>query len=545
MAITCLKCGNENPNAAKFCMFCSTQLVEESQLSEDDKLRIQLAETMKQLEALNKQDTEKELTYKQELSQEQESSHPYEQNLSGNSNIEILRDYPNKGDYYEGEVKNNVPNGKGIIFYQNGDWEEGCFENACLYGIGTYYNAEYKRKDTGEHKYGTRTGTGKMEWENGNWYFGEWNDNGAHGNGEYHFEDGSWSKGYYVDGSLKKGTYYYENGNYEEGGFDEDGNLHGFGVFYDVKYKRKDTGEYRHGKRHGKGKIEFIETGKILEGEWNDDGIIEGSETNREGNMIEIKRKSTIIFDCCKELYKCLRQEHTEDELWKAVNYFLCNTITIDNVVYEDEKLIMALVEYLFNEAQEDEQNLFMVADLINFGIKREGQEEYGSDLDRLFDLLEEKDTNHIAVQYHKDFLVMAKGKKYDSLIRYCRNRFSAIGSAENLFEYTKDATDIDVLANLIMLSFSENPKESDTNKLTKYLFELYDDSQKTGKIVKAKNLLIDMVEVKKLRNLWYVYFEDELIDMTDSELKKVCGIFGIDFIDTAQAIEDILNTQE
>ena len=46
----CPNCGEANPPKARFCMFCNTQLVEENQLTEEDKLRIRNAELQEQLE---------------------------------------------------------------------------------------------------------------------------------------------------------------------------------------------------------------------------------------------------------------------------------------------------------------------------------------------------------------------------------------------------------------------------------------------------------------------------------------------------------------
>ena len=55
MAKNCPNCGLENPSIAKFCMGCNTQLVEENQLSEEDKLRIQNADLREQVQELKKQ----------------------------------------------------------------------------------------------------------------------------------------------------------------------------------------------------------------------------------------------------------------------------------------------------------------------------------------------------------------------------------------------------------------------------------------------------------------------------------------------------------
>ena len=44
MSKICPNCEKENPSVANYCMFCNTQLVEEEQLSEEDKLRKELSD---------------------------------------------------------------------------------------------------------------------------------------------------------------------------------------------------------------------------------------------------------------------------------------------------------------------------------------------------------------------------------------------------------------------------------------------------------------------------------------------------------------------
>jgi len=73
MAKICPNCEQANPSAAKFCMNCNTQLVEEAELSAEDKLRKQLAETKEQLELVKKN---KELEKKLEETKKSEEARP-------------------------------------------------------------------------------------------------------------------------------------------------------------------------------------------------------------------------------------------------------------------------------------------------------------------------------------------------------------------------------------------------------------------------------------------------------------------------------------
>ena len=66
--------------------------------------------------------------------------------------------------------------------------------------------------------------------------------------------------------------------------------------------------------------------------------------------------------------------------------------------------LLMALIFYLKHEAPEDEQNFPMVMEMLRAGEVHEDDDYYQSPLDELFNRLEMRDPNHIAVKYYKDY---------------------------------------------------------------------------------------------------------------------------------------------
>ena len=66
--------------------------------------------------------------------------------------------------------------------------------------------------------------------------------------------------------------------------------------------------------------------------------------------------------------------------------------------------LLLALVFYLKYEAPEDEQNFPMVMELLRAGEVHEDDDTYVSPLDVLFNRLEEKEPEHIAVKYYRDY---------------------------------------------------------------------------------------------------------------------------------------------
>lgn len=66
--------------------------------------------------------------------------------------------------------------------------------------------------------------------------------------------------------------------------------------------------------------------------------------------------------------------------------------------------LLLALIFYLRHEAPPDEQNFTMVMEMLRAGEVREDDDSYQSPLDELFERLEMRDPDHIAVKYYKDY---------------------------------------------------------------------------------------------------------------------------------------------
>ena len=66
--------------------------------------------------------------------------------------------------------------------------------------------------------------------------------------------------------------------------------------------------------------------------------------------------------------------------------------------------LLLALMFYLHYEAPEEEQNFPMVMEMLRAAEVKEDNEEYRSPLDELFDRLEARDPDHIAVKYYRNY---------------------------------------------------------------------------------------------------------------------------------------------
>ena len=66
--------------------------------------------------------------------------------------------------------------------------------------------------------------------------------------------------------------------------------------------------------------------------------------------------------------------------------------------------LLSAIIFYLLYEAPEEEQNFPMVMEMLRAGEVREDDDSYQSPLDELFERLEMRNPDHIAVKYYKDY---------------------------------------------------------------------------------------------------------------------------------------------
>ena len=66
--------------------------------------------------------------------------------------------------------------------------------------------------------------------------------------------------------------------------------------------------------------------------------------------------------------------------------------------------LLLALIFYLHYEALPDEQNFSMVMEMIRAGEVREEDETYQSPLDELFNCLERRNPEHIALKYYRSY---------------------------------------------------------------------------------------------------------------------------------------------
>ena len=90
---------------------------------------------------------------------------------------------------YIGQVLNGVPEGKGVIYWNNGDRYEGDWKNDNKEGKGIYYSNNGDRYE-GDFKNGNKEGKGIYYYNNGNRYEGEWKNDNREGNGIMYYNDG-------------------------------------------------------------------------------------------------------------------------------------------------------------------------------------------------------------------------------------------------------------------------------------------------------------------------------------------------------------------
>ena len=99
---------------------------------------------------------------------------------------------------------------------------------------------------------------------------------------------------------------------------------------------------------------------------------------------------------------------HSEKDILKLVTTLIANTKgdgkTNDDFWQKAETLLYtALIGYIWYEAPEGEKNFTTLLDMINASEAREDDEDFQNPVDLMFERLEQKDPDHVAVkQYAK-----------------------------------------------------------------------------------------------------------------------------------------------
>jgi hypothetical protein len=196
---------------------------------------------------------------------------------------------------YDGHWLDDLPHGKGLTFFENGDVFEGNYnrgkregEGSMKYNDGGYYTGSWANDNI--------HGRGSYRYLNGDSYDGDWRDGKPHGKGTHKYASKSVYEGSWVNGQCQgRGKMAFYNGNTYNGQW-KNSKMHGKGVY---EYSAdnggsKYDGDFDEDSWHGTGKITW-RNGDIYVGEWranrrtgkgyfttSDGGVYEGEFLNDE-----------------------------------------------------------------------------------------------------------------------------------------------------------------------------------------------------------------------------------------------------------------------
>jgi len=249
----------------------------------------------------------------------------------------------------------------------------------------------------------------------------------------------------------------------------------------------------------------FRETGKLMQ----DNGYV-----------VKVFNIKDMASSMCYNPFKYIKKD---TDIFKLIKVLIKNTNgngkSGDDPFWEkaETALLQAIFFYLYYEAPDYEQNLPMVAEMLESARIKEEDEDYKSDLDILFKELEEKNPNHIALKQYKVFKTGA-GKTGKSILISAMSRlaFLSIGTITKLF--SKDELELELMGDRKTILYVIIP-DSDTSfnfivaMLYTQMFDvlynradtvhkgslpvkvrcIFDEFANTGEIPDYKNLLATM----------------------------------------------------
>ena len=144
------------------------------------------------------------------------------------------------------------------------------------------------------------------------------------------------------------------------------------------------------------------------------------------GNALKANGYDVRVFDLLSPdtsfCYNPLAYVHDDKDVLRLIETLIQSTTppgsqSADPFWQKSETaLLQALVLYLIHEAPKEEQNFAMVMEMLAAAEVREEDEEFASPLDILFERLEMRQPEHIAVkQYH--IFKMGAGKTLKSIL--------------------------------------------------------------------------------------------------------------------------------
>lgn len=211
-------------------------------------------------------------------------------------------------------------------------------------------------------------------------------------------------------------------------------------------------------------------TGGMLEGKGYEVKVL---------NLVDMARS-----DC----YNPLAYVRTDTDALRLVTNLVKNTTpkTAGNTDpfwdKSETALLQAFILYLIHEAPVEEQNFEMVMYMIENAAASENDEEYKSPMDVMFETLEEKDPNHIALKQYRVFK-QAAGKTAKSILVSVAVRLASFNLSELASFTQKDEMELNLLGKRKQAIFAVIPdNDSSFNYLVGMLYtqafqELYYDA--------------------------------------------------------------------
>ena len=137
----------------------------------------------------------------------------------------------------------------------------------------------------------------------------------------------------------------------------------------------------------------------------------------------KLKILNTIDFSASMH-YNPFHYLHSETDILSLVTVIMANTQSKekggdDFWQQATALLLQALIAYIYYEAPEEEKNFAMLLDMLNACECREGDENFKSPVDLLFDKLAKREPDHFAVKQYTKFH-QAAGKTLKSILISC-----------------------------------------------------------------------------------------------------------------------------
>lgn len=170
-------------------------------------------------------------------------------------------------------------NGVGRLMYENGNVYSGQFLEGKYNGAGIFTSLRGDRYE-GDWEQGEKHGNGRYVYPDGSSYSGSFEANKKHGFGIFTWEDGTEYRGHWNEGEPHgEGELVLTDGQRLEGQYENGIVVDGSGIFI---YENGDryVGQWRDGERNGNGILFNVEGDIMFAGAWQDDEPTETQKSN-------------------------------------------------------------------------------------------------------------------------------------------------------------------------------------------------------------------------------------------------------------------------